>query len=399
MYSENHTMNLILTVLFFPLLFQEMFFNFAVGSVIMDPLPVLILKWIFLLIPCLTFIGACWITVVSLITIIFRYKRLSFIVALILTWWDYFKSLLYYWGGIFKAVFTLIMAALGLIWMVLLTILYMIRDIILIPGRLFVMAGKGVTGSSVPWIAVCMTLIAAILESAIFTPIMTPVVMDIVPVYVSVAVLQTILFIIIFTLVMASFAVLTVTFDTVKKKQIGSTVMITIIELVVIWVEVTFLYREFVDALVPWFAQYQEGFELGPMGTIAIAFVAWIGVRSMVWFLFASHGAPVIMAIIQGRQLNITKEAKPDNREALMQSSTHFFSSINKNNEWIKNRGNDIINAILLPPLQILAATINFLILLLYSRHMFELPFHKLSEIRPSADLVDIVRKPRYEDT
>jgi hypothetical protein len=230
---------------------------------------------------------------------------------------------------------------------------------------------------------------------------MTPVVIDIVPVYVPQAVLQTILFIIIFTLVLASYAVLTVTFDTIKKRQIGHTVMIIIIELVVIWVEVMFLYREFVDALVPWFAQYQESFELGVLGTIAVAFVAWLGVRSMVWFLFASHGAPVIMSLIQGKPLASKEGTKQDEKEKvpMFQRTSHFFSTIKNNNEWLRDRGSDIIESILLPPLQVLAAAINFLILLLYSRHMFEIPFHQLSDIKPSTELVAIVRKNRQDKT
>src|SRR5260370_41805084 len=75
-------------------------------------------------------------------------------------------------------------------------------------------------------------------------------------------------------------------------------------ELVAMFVEVVFLYREFVDALVPWFAQHTSGnFDLGIAGTLAIAGFTWLGIRSLSWFLFGSAGTPTIMAIIQGQGL------------------------------------------------------------------------------------------------
>ncbi|MBN1781513.1 hypothetical protein JW948_10335 [bacterium] len=391
MFSENNAVNIGLTILLFPLLFQQMLLEFSWGSML-DSIPVLILKRVFLLLPAATCVAACWIIVASLITIIFRYKRLSFVVALILTCWDYLKSLAYFFGGIFKALLTLVLAILGLLKIILLIIWALIKDIIVLPLKAILKASRDVSGSSVPWIAVVMTLVAATLESLIFTPIITPVVLDIVPVSISILLLQVILFIIIFTLVLASFAVLTVTFSTVKKKQIGSTIMIFVIELIVIGVEVMFLYREFVDALVPWFAQYNENFVLGPLGTIGIAFVAWVGVRAMVWFLFASHGAPIIMSIIQGKQIASDKETRAPEKLSLFESSKSIITDLKIHSDWLNKTGKDIIDAILVPPMQILGATLNFLVLLLYSRHMFTLPFHTVSDMKPAQELVNLVR-------
>ncbi len=386
MFSEtNHAVNIVLSILLFPMLFQKALIGFSWGA--FDNLMlVIILKRLFLILPAVTFIAACWITIVSLVTVIFRQNRQPFVVALILTWWDYGKSLFTFWGGILKACIAVLYALLGILKIIIVTLWSFIKDILFLPVRLLIAAGRGVTGSSIPWIAVTLTLIAAILEAMIFTPIMAPVVMDILPQF-QTQYLYVVLFFMLFMLVLASFAVLSITFSTVKKKEIGTAILIVIIELIVISVEVMFLYREFVDALVPWMAQYQENFELGPVGTIAIAFVAWVGVRSLVWFLFASHGAPVIMAVIQGKPLAVRKDEKPAENLKLFGNSAEFFTALKEDGDWIQTKGNDILNAIVLPPLQLVAATINFLILLLTSKHMFELPFQSVSDIQPSSKL------------
>jgi len=77
-----------------------------------------------------------------------------------------------------------------------------------------------------------------------------------------------------------------------RAKNVYSIVGILVIEFVSLFVEVVFLYHEFVDSLVPWFAQYSEGLELGIFWTLAIACLAWFGIRSISWFLFAVHGTP-----------------------------------------------------------------------------------------------------------
>src|SRR5208337_3050662 len=105
-------------------------------------------------------------------------------------------------------------------------------------------------------------------------------------------------------LILGSYSVLATWADAIKSKNIASIIKITAIEVVALMVEVMFLYREFVDSLVPWFAQHSSGkFDLGITGTLGIAFMAWLGIRGLSWFLFAAHGTPTIMAIIQGSGL------------------------------------------------------------------------------------------------
>src|SRR5206468_2354664 len=104
------------------------------------------------------------------------------------------------------------------------------------------------------------------------------------------------------------YAVLSNFVEAVRSKNVGTILKIAAVEAVAAMVEVVFLYRELVDSLVPWFAQHaSKDFDLGISGTMGIAFLAWLGVRGMTWFLFAAHGVPVITAIIQGRGLKPTE--------------------------------------------------------------------------------------------
>ncbi len=149
-----------------------------------------------------------------------------------------------------------------------------------------------------------------------------------------------------------------------------------------------FLYREFVDSLVPWFAQYSPGFELGVFWTLAIACVAWFGIRSISWFLFASHGTPTILAIIQGKGVGTTATAERSPGQAAA-FSTEFMKKVKADAEWAKTKGDEILAAFILPPLQVVASVVNFATLLVNGSHLFELPFTNLESIMNTKSLLE----------
>ena len=165
---------------------------------------------------------------------------------------------------------------------------------------------------------------------------------------------------------------------------------IIVIEIVVLFVEVMFLYREFVDALSPWLAQQSENFELGIFWTLVISAFAWFGIRSVSWFLFAAHGTPAIMAVIQGKGLKL-KEAndKVAVKVPPIEFSSDFMKKIKADTAWIEEKGEEILGAFILPPLQVLAAAINFFTLLISGNHLFELPFKKVADIMDSKVLLN----------
>jgi hypothetical protein len=52
-----------------------------------------------------------------------------------------------------------------------------------------------------------------------------------------------------------------------------------------------------IDDMTPWLAQ--QGVVLGSGATVALASLAWIGVRGLSWYLFARAGAPALAAALE----------------------------------------------------------------------------------------------------
>lgn len=386
---ESKIFQLIASILLFPTLFQDAFLSFAWG--IDDTILATILKRSFLLLPVLAFISACWITIASLLTAIFRHNRQTFVISLIMTWWDLGKAVLSFWGGIFRFIWTLLYSLIGLIKIILVSIWTLIRDVVVLPFKILGAAGRSVVGTSIPWIAVCLTLFWCLIEAVIFTYVTTPIVIDafsnMTGTQLAENAIRVPLFIFLFFIVLGSYAVLSTFLDKAKKKKVSEIIGIGIIEFVVLLVEVVFLYREFVASLEPWFAQYSENFELGILGTLAISCFVWFGIRSLSWFLFASHGTPTLLNIIQGRGVEKT-DKQPQPTPVYFENTQIMIEQLKKDTEWMQLKGEDIFNAFILPPLQVIAATINFAVLLISSKHLFEIPFTSVSDIKPSQQLI-----------
>jgi len=374
---------LILSILLFPTFFQEAFIGFAWGAA--DPAMLQIAKRVLLLLPVLAFVLACWITVASVLTILVRPNRREFVTDLFVTWWDLGKSVLAFWSGILTFLFRLLVVSANTVKIIVMAVWSLLQELLAIPFRLFANAGKAVVRSPIPWIAVSLTLFWCFIESMIFTYVTTPLVVDtfsnITGDALSANFIRIPLFIFLLFVVLGSYAVLSTMVDAFQKKNIYGIMGIVVIEIVVLFVEVIFLYREFVDSLVPWFAQYSENFELGIWGTLAISSFVWFGIRSLSWFLFAAHGTPTILRVIQGRGLDLaTPNTAPHAQTPTI--STAFTNRIKADMAWVQQAGETLAMAFMQPPLQILAASINFCTLLISSEHLFELPLKDLDVLK-----------------
>lgn len=391
MFNEpNGIIKVALSVLFFPLFFQNAFLMFAWGAD--DQFWISIAKRLFLLLPVLAVILGCWLTIACLLTVVIRQQRISFLTSLLVTWWDLGKSIAYFWGGIIRFFFNLVAALVGLVKVTVFGLWSLVQEIIYTPFRLIKGLSQNVLSSPVPWVAVFMTFFWCIIEALIFTYVTTPLVVDtfsnITGENLPVNFIRIPLFLFLLFMIMGSYAVLSTFVQSVKGKNISSIIGIGVIEIVVLFVEVVFLYREFVDSLVPWFAQYSENFQLGIVGTLAISCFVWFGIRSLSWFLFASHGTPTIMYMIQGKGVVIFSTGE-NGKSRLLGVSSEFVSRIKSETGWFQAKGEELLASLILPPLQIIAAAINFCTLLLSSNHLFNLPFTDLKSIKNSRDLID----------
>ena len=384
----------VLSVVTFPMLFQTALITFAWGAG--DETWLLIAKRVFLLLPVSAIVVACWATVLSVLSIPIRSARQEFTTALFVTWWDLGKSVVAFWGGLFRFVVELVLATLAIARVAAFAVWALIHDVLMLPFAFLRHVAGNVVRSPIPWIAVSLTLAWCVIETTIFTYVMSPVVIDtfsnITGETFKESFIRVPLFLFLFFVVMGSYAVLSTFVDAIKSRSFQQIAGILVIECVVIFVEVMFLYREFVDSLVPWFAQYSSNFELGLFGTIGIACFAWFGIRSLSWFLFAAHGTPTIMAVIQGRGVESWETVAPP-RTRIFEISDAYWTRMHQDSAWIRQRGDSLLSSFMLPPLQIVAAAINFSTLALLSKHLFSLPFDNLNAIRYSEAMIREFKK------
>ena len=392
--GSSDILELILSILLFPLYFQNSLVSFAWGAD--EQLWMMVGKRLLLLLPISAVIVGLWVTIPSLLTVLIRQNRKQFVITLFITWWDLGKSIVFFWGGILKFVFSLSVALLGLLRIFSLGIWSVIQDIIFMPFRLIGKAGQNVVSSPIPWIAVFLTLFWSLLEALIFTYVTTPLVVDVFSNITGETLSENVVRIPLFTfllfIVLGSYAVLSTMVDAVRNKNVSAILGIGVIEIIALFVEVVFLYREFVDSLVPWLAQYSEGFELGVVGTLVIACFVWLGVRSLSWFLFAAHGTPTILTIIQGKGLELGRR-KEVPQTPTFGISAEFMDKIKDDTAWILKKADELLASFMLPPLQVVGATINFLALLVTSNHLFVLPFKTMGDIMNSKALVNSITK------
>jgi len=395
--QENTALTSILSVLLFPIYFQESFISFAWATG--DPGWMLFTKRLLLLLPILAMLLGLWVSIAALLTAIFRHDRRSFVMSLLVTWWDLGKSIAYFWGGIFRFLILTAVALLGTIRILIQGIWSIIQNILFTPFRLLRAAGHSVVSSNVPWIAVLLTLFWCLIEATIFTYVTTPLVIDtfsnITGEVLAISFIRIPLFVFLFFIVLGSYAVLSTFVDAVKSKSISSIAGIVVIELVVIMVEVLFLYREFVDSLVPWFAQYSANFDISMTGILAISVFVWFGVRSLSWFLFAEYGTPTIMSVIHGKGLKTSesKVAEEIERVKAIDFSSDIIESIKQDTAWIQAKGEDLLAAFILPPLQVIAGALNFCSLLISGDHLFDLPFDSIGDIQRSQSLISELKQ------
>jgi|SRR5579859_1906870 len=385
---------ILLSILFFPTFFENQMISFAWGAD--DVWWVMAAKRTFLLLPVGAIILSLWASIVCLLSIVIRMKRVEFFKAFLVTWWDLGKAIFAFWGGFFRFLFVLLNTIYAFLRILVTGIWFFIQDVLLVPFRVIKTVAINISAPGLPWIAVTLTAVWCLVEAFIFTYVMTPLVMDTLANLTGGELTERIiripLFLFLLFLILGSYAVLSNFVDALKSRQYGTIIKITAVECVAILVEVMFLYRELVDSLVPWFAQHaSQNFDLGIFGTLAIATLAWLGIRGMTWFLFAAHGVPVITAIIQGRGLKATEAGQRAQLKDTLAYTVGFYYNIKTNMDYVSEKGDELLGAFILPPLQVVSAFINFLTLLVAGHHIFFLPFKSIRDVMHASEVIQSV--------
>src|SRR3954470_15798433 len=355
-----------------------------------------VLKATLLLIPAAGLIVSMWAMMMSLYTLPFRSGRGYFLTALLMSWWDVGRMAWFYWAGMGRFIFvslgwigSLIRAAARLIWNA-------IKGALNSPFAILDWTSRRYFQPGVPWLAFLLLILWSAIEATIFTftlrPTMNELLSDLTGFAPNPVMLSALLYIFLFFLVGGSFACVQALNDAIKTKKYGTIISMTIIEIVVAAFEVLFLYRELVDAITPWMAQ--QGFNLGIVGVLGLAFAGWLGVRGMTWFLFGRYGTPALIAVLAretiSRQGGSVDMAPPKQTAEFWRAP---ITALKAEVEWFKKEGREMFELLTLPVLQLLASGFNFWLVVLLGRPLFTLPFRSLEEVLAATPL-SMERKP-----
>ena len=336
---------------------------------------------VLLMLPAAVFIAGIWGTMVSLYTIPFRLGRsVTLMQSVALAWWDALRMVWFYWAGLVRFLIVLI----GWVW-----------GMLKLSGRLVVGTIKGAITSpfamldatsrrpGVPWPAFFMLVIWSMVEGTIFTftlrPTISELLADLTGYEVNGFALVVMLWIFLTIIIAGSFACIQVLNDAIKERQTGNIIFMILVEISVAMFEVLFLYRELVDAMTPWLAQ--QGIQLGIFGTIGLAFMGWVGVRGMTWFLFGRFGAPALIALLGRQPLMV---AGGGSQGAAPQMADYWkgpIAALKAEREWFRKEARELFELVSLPVLQVVAAGLNFLFVVFTGRPHFSLPFKSIDDV------------------
>ena len=387
---------LMMTPIVWVLTVQQGLVNFFLVS---DSPGIAMAKFIFLFFPCFLLLGAVWSTQLSIYTVPFRSGRIHFFSLILLSWWDAARSVWLYWTGLAR----FLVVALG--WVFSIGRLFLklaaeaLKNILALPFSMGGEMTKNYFKPGVPWVAFLMLIFWSLLEATIFTytlmPTITEVLSDMVGMETSRNVVGPLLFLFLFMLIMGSFACVYALLESIKKKELKFIVQILLVELFVMFLEVIFLYRELVDAITPWIAQQSgEHFRMGIGMTLTLATFMWVGIRGMTWFLFGQFGTPPLMAFISRKPLVTEGEAPESVPEVVVAWWKKPLEDLKLEISWLHDKGTEFLEYLALPALNVLAAAMNFALVLVAARPIFSIPFKSLKEVMDTREILAALHIP-----
>jgi hypothetical protein len=329
-------------------------------------------------------VAALWCTQLAVYTLPFRNGRMQFVSAVLLTWWDAARAVWLYWMGLVRCAAVVVASLVVLASFVVRMLLEAVRQVALMPFAVTGRMAQRYFQPGVPWVAFVALLLWCVLEAAVFTHVLYPMVSDVLTRLSEASeparATGPVLFVFVLLLVMGSFACAQALVDAARTRQAKYVGQMVAVELFVAFFEVVFLYREIVVAFMPSFVEQTAA-------AIVVATAGWLGVRGLTWFLFGQFGTAPLMAFISRRPLSMPLEtpapvaAGPVWWEAPVRD-------LKREVDWLHAKSDRVLEYLALPALHVVAAAVNFTMVLVASRPVFQLPFKGLDEIPDSRTIL-----------
>ena len=358
-------------------------------------------RYVFLLFPALLGVAAIWITLLSMYTLPFRSRRVRFVAMMLLAWWDAARAVTLYWVGVLRVAAVAVGWAASLVALMVRLTVESVHRLATTPIALTAQAAHRYVAPGMPWVAF-MTLVGwCVMEAAVFTYTMLPAVTntltDLAGGVEASRFTVGVLFAFLVLLVMGSFACLQTLADAVRKREVAFIFQMVVVELLVMFFEVTFLYRQLVGALTPW-----TSVSLTPWPTLLLASAGWLGTRAMTWFLFARYGTEPLLAVIARRPLAQMGPVEPALSFQIRSAAwwRGAQDDFKRELDWLHAKGDQLVEYLALPMLQLVAVALNFGTMLVASRPVFYLPFRTLKEVTDTRDILATFQlTPRKQPT
>src|SRR5712691_207582 len=352
-------------------------------------------KCVFLLFPVLLALAGIWCTQLSIYTLPFRASRTRFGSLLLLAWWDAGRVVWMYWVGIVRLSGVVLGWAVAMGYLGLRLAAGFLREAVTVPFAMTKSVIQRYIRPGVPWLTF-LTLIAwCMVEAGILAyaarSTMTGVIAGVLGPDEIARFAAPILYLFLFVLVAGSFACLQSFVSAVRQRELKFLIQMVLVQAFVMFFETMFFYREVVRALTPWIMEH-AGIQLSMMATLVLAAFAWIGVRASTWFLFAQFGTPPLLAFIAREPVAAPEYGAPVRAGAAWwrPSVDDFRHDI----EWLHDKSAQVLELIALPVLQLLAAGLNFAMILIAGHAAFGVPFRNLHEATEARDLEATVHAP-----
>jgi hypothetical protein len=354
-------------------------------------------KFVFLAFPALLGVAGLWITLLSLYTLPFRRYRLRFVSLLLLAWWDAARAVTLFWAGVVRIAAVVVGWILSLAALAVRLVVEALQRLATTPVAL---AGRGSQG--VVAVAFLVLLLWCALEAVVLTYATIPTVSRALTGMSGGAeespLTAGVLYGFLLLLVMGSFACLHALADALHVRRLRIVVQMVVVQLLVMTFEVLFLYRPLVEALAPWAIGVDVAGRLGVWSWVGLASVAWLAIRAMTWFLFAGAGTEPLLAFLAHR-----RDAETPGSPTWTPPATWWrpaAGTFRHEVDWLHVKGEQLGEYVALPVLQLVAAALNFGMLLVASRPAFHLPFRTLREVTDTRDLLaDLQLHPRKQPT
>jgi hypothetical protein len=308
-----------------------------------------------------------------------------------MSWWDAGRMVWFYWAGLVRFIFVVVGWIWGLLKLAGSLFVRLIKFIFTRPLALLDWATRQYFRPGVPWLAFLIILFWSALEATIFTftlrPTISEVLADLTGAELSGMGVSLILWPFLFILISGSFAAIQALADAIRSKNVSQIVSMALVEGFVMFFEVMFLYRELIDAITPWIAS-QTGFQLGFFSTLALASFGWIGVRAMTWFLFGRFGTPALLGILARENIAGAGGAGPAAAPIEPDFWKGPIQALKAEAEWFKKEAREVFELISLPVLQLLAAGLNFAVVVVLGHPTFTLPFRSLDQLLASTPML-----------